>query len=699
MRTVDVLQWALDVWTTWAQHSLTLTVDQHPMVGHPLPAIGMIVPLPSVFHLISLQRPAPVPPLYIAPDFSPVPVIRPYSPESFRTAWNQCVQQIIQETRKIQGTSAALLEQLMAISDQWAYGFGIPVSPAGPIVPVPVFLRMQVAWRLAAEGHRAQLVYGDLSGIQSYVFAAHRVGVHGLAKTLRARSARIGWIALGLPWAASEEYTHTGLLVLSAVGGGFSLLLPPSQSFQPWREEVNTWLQEHTHARVQLITAERAVSADEFFTQYAQASESLHRDVAVLKRQPFAEIFGAAVKTNSDPWIWRNLLGLPRCVVCEEQPAQEPEGLCTECALDRRIGAKVWRMHWMTLRHDAHGLVPIGDQYSVDLSEKRPRTGTVRAINVSPQEAATPTTWMNLSLPVASEECPHCLASQVRDPVRAGQLYTFECLAALDAPEGAASPRLGYLKADVDNLGLVFALGLRDGPPAGGDVYRVMMLSEALDRFFTEGLRTLMETRSQFLYAVFSGGDDVYLIGGARHIAQFALTLHKAFQEYTGYHEEMSLSAGLIFVPPHLSLALATSRVETALQHAKNIPAQERQQQGQTAGRNQVAIGETSLSWARYQALWEEATQLSDWKKQGLLGGSALHRLRQYAEYAEHRPAGERGASWFPHVAYEIRRNFMDPAQVCVRDWLMTYTDPDDARLPARIGLFPLLVSLVNLLA
>ena len=356
-------------------------------------------------------------------------------------------------------------------------------------------------------------------------------------------------------------------------------------------------------------------------------------------------------------------------------------------------------MHWMTLRRDAQGLVPVGDRYSLDLSEQKPARGSVRAINPSRQQDAAPTTWMNLSLPVAPEDCPHCLASDAADPVRRGQLYTFSCLAALDRPEGAESPRLGYLKADVDNLGMIFALGLRDGPPAGSDVYRTMMLSEALDRFFTEGLRALMETRSQLLYAVFSGGDDVYLIGGARHIAQFALTLHEAFHEYTGYHEEMSLSAGVIFVPPHLSLALATARVEAALQHAKNVPAQERRQQGQTAGRNQVAIGQVSLSWARYQALWQEALMLSDWKKQGVLGGSALHRLRQYAEYVGHRPAAERGAAWFPHIAYEIRRNFMDPTQQSVRTWLMSYTDAEDPRLPLRIELFPLLVSLVNLLA
>jgi len=699
MSAVDVLSWVLDCWTSWAGRPMTVGSGQRQFHGHPRSDVGEVVPLPSIFNLVSLRQPAPTPTAYVAPQPSPVPHSQPLDFSEFRETWRACVHQIAQTLGRIQGEPESLLEQVIAESDRLAYGFGIQRQSGGTVVPLPIFLRMQAAWRLAAEEGRAQLIYGDLSGIQHYVFAAHRVGVQGLAKTLRARSARIGWIALGLPWAASVERTGTGLLTLATAGGGFSLLLPPSESFRPWAIAVNDWLKETTHARVELVVAERRVTADEFFASYTHVLESLREDIVIQKRQPWADVLRTS-GAETDPWVWRNTRGLPRCIVCEENPAEESDGLCEVCALDRKIGTNVWRMHWIQLRQDSQGMIPLSGRYSLELSERRPHAGIYRAMNAptAPSDpTATPVAWMNLSLPIALEHCPHCRSSGDLDPVRRGELYTFSCLAALDAPDATSPGQLGYLKADVDHLATVFAVGLLDGPPVGRDVYRVITLSEAVDRFFTEGLRALMEQKGQSLYAVFSGGDDVYLIGGARQIARFALTLHHAFQAYTGFHEELTLSAGVAFVPPHLSLALATQRVESALYCAKEVASEERRQQGREIGRNQVAVDETPISWSRYQALLEEAAKISTYQQQQLLGGSALHRLRQLADYVERRPAAEKKAAWFPRIAYEIRRNFMEPEQRPVRDWLMTYADPDDPSCGARIALIPLLVSLVNL--
>ncbi len=699
MAAVEVLAWVLDAWTRWAGRPMAVGSGPRAFQGHPRSDVGDVVPLTSIFNLVSLHQPAPTPTSYVAPQPSPVPHSHPLDITEFRETWRACVTQMAQTLGRIQGEPESLLEQVIAESDRLAYGFGIQMKPGGVVVPLPIFLRMQVAWRLAAEEGRAQVIYGDLSGIQSYVLAAHRVGVKGLAKTLRARSARIGWIALGLPWAASVERTGTGLLTLATAGGGFSLLLPPSESFRPWASAVNGWLKETTHARVELVVAERRVTADEFFARYTHVLESLREDIVIQKRQPWADVLRTS-GAETDPWVWRNTLGLPRCIVCEENPAEESDGLCEACALDRKIGTNVWRMHWIQLRQDSQGMIPLSGRYRLDLSERRPHAGIYRAMNAptAPSDpTATPVSWMHLSLPIAPEHCPHCLSSGDPEPVHRGELYSFSCLAALDAPDETSPGQLGYLKADVDHLATVFAVGLLDGPPVGHDVYRVMTLSEALDRFFTEGLRALMESNGASLYAVFSGGDEVYLIGGARQIARFALTLHQAFQEYTGFHDELTLSAGIALVPPHLSLALATERVEAALHCAKEVASEERRQQGREMGRNQVAIDGTPLSWSRYQALLEEATKISTYKQQKLMGGSALHRLRQLAEYVGHRPAAEQQAAWFPGIAYEIRRNFMEPEQRPVREWLMTYADPDDPGCVARIALIPLLVSLVNL--
>jgi CRISPR-associated protein Csm1 len=615
---------------------------------------------------------------------------------AFRRAWEARSHRFITQCNAVVGSVPQVLEQVIAIVDREFAGFGMKVTAKGPVVSLPVYLRMQVAWKLAAREQRARLVYGDFSGIQAYVFASSRVGVSGLAKTLRARSARIGLMSLGIPWLKSVEVTETGLLVLSAVGGGFSVLLPPTESLESLQAETNAWLYQATHAQIVLHTAEREVTAQEFFDDYAGVLSQLHAQVGAAKRQPLSTYLLTEAEGGEDPWVWRTASMQSRCVRCEKYPPQNAAGLCRWCQLDERIGGRLPRMQWLQLRGDADGLVPLGAHSSLDLTSDRPgrRSPGVRSLNDPAGTGGDPTVWMNLALPLAPEDCPHCAANQLPDPVRRGNPYTFACLATLDSP---AAPRLGYLKVDVDQLGLLMTVGLSPNTQLGIDVYRVIRLNEAIDRFFTEGVRQLMHN-THSLYTVFSGGDDLYVIGGAQHIAQFALTLNERFHAYTGFHPDVTLSAGMIFVEPHLSISLATEAVERALYRAKNVPSTNRVASGQKLGRNQITIGTTSVGWGRYRRLWEEAHRVARLLQHEWLSASGLHRLLQSAQYALQRPQAEGMASWFPRVTYEIRRNFMAEDQQPVRDWLTPYLQPDDPDLGARLALFPLLVSLARMI-
>ncbi len=691
----EVLDWVLTQCATWADQPMGIRVDGQTFQARPETRKAFPVePLPSIFSDLSLHEPPSTPPLFVSPDVARVPYPHPLDRSVFRRAWESSVSRVVAQCAGVTGHAPQVLERLIAIVDrEWA-GFGMQGIPSGGVVSLPVYLRMQVAWTLAAHAHRARLVYGDLSGIQAYVFAASRLGVAGVAKTLRARSARIGLMSLGVPWAKSVEVTQTGLLVLSAVGGGFSMLLPPTESLATLQAEMNAWLHQVTHAQILLHTAEMELTAEQFFENYAAAMNQLHAQIAAAKRQPLAPYLWNETAADHDPWVWRTASLQSRCVRCEKYPSQDVAGLCQWCALDERIGGRLPRMQWLQLRDDAEGLVPVGAHRSLDLTLHRPEGQATPVYSLNdPPGSAEPTVWMNLSLPIAAEDCPHCLSNHLPDPVRAGYPYTFACLAALDAP---ATPRLGYLKVDVDHLGLLMTVGLSRDPTSSVEVYRVIRLQEAIDRFFTEGVRQLMrDTRA--LYTVFSGGDDLYLIGGAQHIAQFALTLAERFAEYTGYHPDVTLSAGMIFVEPHLSIGLATEAVERALYRAKNVPSADRLAAGQRSGRNQVTIGTTTLGWSRYRRLWEEAQEVARLLQHAGLSTSALHRLLQAAQYALQRPPAEKAASWVPRVTYEIRRNFMAEEQQPVRAWLAPYLQPDDPDLPARLALFPLLASLARM--
>ncbi len=693
----EILQEILDYCATWVNQPIRIRVVQEALEGRPdSKKTFSVEPLPPIFADLSLQHQSDSQPLFVSPHLARVPYPAPLDAGKFKRAWTDCTERFLQQCVTLNGSMSQVLEQLIALVDQAFAGVGVKVSTQGPVVSLPIFLRMQVAWKLASDGKRARLVYGDFSGIQAYVFAASRVGVSGVAKTLRARSARIGLMALGIPWAKSVDVTETGLLLLSAVGGGFSMLLPSNDSLQSMQSETNEWLFRVTHGQIVLHTVEQDITENEFFADFANALSALHAQLGVVKSRPLSRYLQTEAQRGQDPWVWRGASLQARCARCEKHPPQTDSEWCRWCQLDERIGGQLPRMQWVQLRGNSGGLVPIGMRHSVDLTSHRPETQAigVRSLNAPDGEDTASTVWMNLALPLAPEECPHCRASALPDPVRKGQPYTFGCLAALHSP---TDPQLGYLKVDVDQLGLLMSVGLSRDARGRVDVYRVMQLHEAIDRFFTEGVRQLMHEPLE-LYTVFSGGDDLYLIGGAQRIAEFALILFERFSEYTGYHPDVTLSAGMIFVNPHLSISLATEAVERALFQAKNVPSADRQVSGNAAGRNQITIGSTTLGWGRYRRLLTEAHEVARFLQRGWLSTSGLHRLLQSARYALQRPAAEGVAGWFPRATYEMRRNLMKEEQQSVRNWLAEYLQPDDPDVPMRLAVFPLLASLATIL-
>lgn len=103
---------------------------------------------------------------------------------------------------------------------------------------------------------------------------------------------------------------------------------------------------------------------------------------------------------------------------------------------------------------------------------------------------------------------------------------------------------LGYLKADVDNLGAVFAFGLQET----NSISRISTLSRMLDIFFSGYMQKLIEDNYPELYTVYSGGDDVLVIGPWDSITNFAKELNEEFKRFTCNNENLTLSAGIAFV-------------------------------------------------------------------------------------------------------------------------------------------------------
>lgn len=133
--------------------------------------------------------------------------------------------------------------------------------------------------------------------------------------------------------------------------------------------------------------------------------------------------------------------------------------------------------------------------------------------------------------------------------------------------------RLGVLRMDVDNLGTLFIKGLKEEKRTFS---RLAAISRQLDWFFKGYINTILKQinarNNDSVYVIYSGGDDLFLIGDWMATLAFAKQLQKDFRAFTCGNDKLTLSGGLVFVPQKYpimrSADLAGEAEKMAKEHA-----------------------------------------------------------------------------------------------------------------------------------
>jgi CRISPR-associated protein Csm1 len=124
--------------------------------------------------------------------------------------------------------------------------------------------------------------------------------------------------------------------------------------------------------------------------------------------------------------------------------------------------------------------------------------------------------------------------------------------------------RLGVLRMDVDNLGALFSSGLPSFSHYAEISYR-------LDLFFKYYINAAWNSQSSFksrLNIIYSGGDDLFIIGKWNIVIHFAHMLRQKFNDYTA--QSLTLSAGVAIVRPKFPVLKAALLAGEEEEHAKN---------------------------------------------------------------------------------------------------------------------------------
>ncbi len=550
---------------------------------------------------------------------------------------------------------------------------------------------------LRQDGEKFLLVVGDMGGIQGHIYriAGAETGVGGIAKRLRARSLEVSLAAESLALSLLRRLGLTPLNRIMGAGGKFYLLLPNTKEAEAALEEAREAWGRWALARGGSLVPHLASVAfkGEAFGNFAALLARLHGALARAKLRPFP-FLRSTEETLGRP--------LRPCAACGLRPAQrdEPGSLCEDCEREKEVGG-------LLPQSDRVGFFPDGAPkpffafpglkaalgtelqgaahlYRARLlfspwkapSEVKPLLGHLprveHALRAEGWDLETYRAWVEEKGLLEDEE------------VHPQKVLTFAELAALS--KGA--PYLGALMLDADRMGEAFATGYKNATPS-----RIAALSRTLEVFFSAEVLALLEepgryrerlkwdalearhkeARYPLLYSVYSGGDDLFLLGPWDALLDFALDLEKLYRLFTR-HEALTLSGGFVLVGPSLPVPELARLLGEAEKQAKG------------AGRGRLFLFGQAVPWAELPGLRAWAEGLAQDLGEGRVSRAQAYRwLFLWRRFFPLEDPGER-MRYKPLLAYALRRvrerdertwerylrllDHQDPAWNCLPVWV-----------------------------
>ncbi len=480
----------------------------------------------------------------------------------------------------------------------------------------------------------ALLVGGDLSGIQHFLYA---VSSAGAAKSLRGRSAYLSLLSDAVVTFLRRELDLPPTQVIYNSGGHFYLLAPlAAQARVPELARQVTRLLVEAHAGdLALLLDALPLTGRDFRLAEQRLPErwaELTRRLGERKRQRFRDVLDDYYSVIVGPFGSGGAAN--RCDVCHAEAGTLPGGLvrrvevdegvrkCSLCRSFEELGDTIARRHAYLLffprtTPPARELAwhTVLARLGVDVhfwDEGLEPEEAARALVVRLNRA----TLRGDRLPVADFRWLPAFTPRGRN----GAIVELEAMAA--AAEGAHL--WACLRADVDNLGLIFRAGLG----ARYSLSRVATLSHLLSLFFEGYINQLcarVDPQGRGLYLIYSGGDDLLLVGRWDLVLEAARRLRADFRRFVAHNPSFTASAGATLhrgkFPLYQAAAEAGHRLESAKGH--------RHPDGHTKDALEL-FGET-MSWeeaewvAEWQARLKEAIRADD------LPRGFLHRLVRLA--------------------------------------------------------------------
>lgn len=478
----------------------------------------------------------------------------------------------------------------------------------------------------------AFLLYSaDFSGIQKFIFT---VASKGALPSLRSRSF---FLELLMEHYIDELLDACGMSRMNLLysGGGHCYLLLPNtpaveEALSCWNTRFNDWLLEEFGSQLFIAhgwtkcccndlantpAAQAPYTAMFRRVSGAIAAHKLHRYSADQLRQ----INAAAADPEGR-----------ECLVCGRSDKLGEDGRCTWCNLFVVMSRKVLDCPVYLVsqyREDADFVLP-GWEGNMYISLTNEKTACARLKN-------SETIKRIYTKNCAFMELPNAVRLYVGDYAASRELQAL-------AANARGITRLAVCRMDVDNLGHAFVAGYRipgESDPEKRDRYlnisRTSAFSRQMSLFFKCYINTILEApevdgRKLSVAIVYSGGDDVFLVGAWNDVITAVQRIQASFNRFCG--GSLTISAGISIHDDHFPIRQAAAHSADLEDHAKQRP-----------GKNALALfdpeADHTYSWKEFRekVLGEKLTVLNDFfhAEEQERGNAFLYQLLELLRQAQ----------------------------------------------------------------
>lgn len=444
------------------------------------------------------------------------------------------------------------------------------------------------------------LICGDISGIQKYIYRIS--SAKGAAKGLKARSFELAILSDAIAKHLLIKFSLPITNLIYSSGGKFYILAPDSARDKINKKEKGSlsydlasrfW--KHYEGDLFLGLGAVPLSGNDFMADnFGGKWQEVTVQCNISKQSKFQNIMQAHY---ADIFTARGEGGEAKtCDVCQREESKEYQlkkdpheitgerEICPVCEKMEKLGRALAKANLIAevigddgkTNQNIPWLNPLGldifyyiltDSDKFDVSDQ-----AVTFFNLNIHEYPDEK-FLMLKLDNANVNCAFRFYGGNEIPKdKSGEPLDYNDLA--EASQGIK--RLGVLRMDVDFLGRIFAEGLKplhDGLPCN-PAARVLTLSWHLNYYFSGRLNKLRRKISpDHSLIVYSGGDDLFIVGAWDKAIEMAQEIQQDFSYYTG-NREITISGGMVIVPEKFPIhksAILSGKAEEAAKEVDGV--------------------------------------------------------------------------------------------------------------------------------